>query len=599
MRKKIASLLFAAVILLGVVSLGVVPVSAASDFSASKDCLELLKSEEGFSSKPYWDYSQYTVGYGTSCPSDKVEYYMQNGITKEEATELLKNALASAEKKLNNFIDKHSLKLTQNQFDALLSLTYNCGSGWMSGETVAPAVINGATGSELIAAFAVWCNAGNSISEGLLRRRLSEANVYLNGVYSRTPAENYGYVIYDANGGSIDYRVQGYDINEAVAPIRVPTYTGYTFLGWYTERVGGRKVTVLDASTKNTILYARWADSDGDELGQETWPVKVTVTGNAVNLRKGPGTGYGIVGTVNAGKQFVITETATGGSYLWGKFDGGWIALKYTDYATAVIEQKPVDPEPPVEPEPTEPQPTEPEPTEPQPTEPEEPVEPEKPTTQTGTVKVNDLLCIRSGPGTNYKVVGYLNNGTKLTITQQQTAGSMVWGKINSGWVSLTYVILDEPEPEEDEPSGGEQGSAPVPTTQMGTITGNELRIRSGAGTNYSILGYLNKGNRVEILETKQVGSVTWGKISRGWISMDYVKLDQADTEKPAEKIMGTVQVDSLLRVRTGPSTTYAVSAYLYNNNRVEILEKRVVNGTTWGKISKGWICLDYVKLDK
>ena len=37
-------------------------------------------------------------------------------------------------------------------------------------------------------------------------------------------------------------------------------------------------------------------------------------------------------------------------------------------------------------------------------------------------------------------------------------------------------------------------------------------------------LGYLYEGAKVQILETKKVGSATWGKVSKGWISMDYVK---------------------------------------------------------------------------
>lgn len=229
---------------------------------------------------------------------------------------------------------------------------------------------------------------------------------------------------------------------------------------------------------------------------------------------------------------------------------------------------------------------------------------PEEPKTQTGTVKVSDVLCIREGPGTGYKVVGYLRNGNKITILEKQTAGTMIWGKISAGWISLSYVVLDEPvqEPDngnDDTTSGGNQGGTTAPAAQKGTITGHDLRIRSGAGTSYSILGYLSKGTKVEILETKQVGSVTWGKIAAGWISMDYVELEKTQEQEPPKTQMGTVRVDSLLRVRTGPSASYAVSAYLYNGNRVEILEQRTVNGTVWGKIDKGWISLDYVELDK
>jgi hypothetical protein len=42
-------------------------------FRTSAECLAILKAEEGFCRYPIWDYSQYTVGYGTRCPSDKVD----------------------------------------------------------------------------------------------------------------------------------------------------------------------------------------------------------------------------------------------------------------------------------------------------------------------------------------------------------------------------------------------------------------------------------------------------------------------------------------------------------------------------------------------
>ena len=57
----------------------------------------------------------------------------------------------------------------------------------------------------------------------------------------------------------------------------------------------------------------------------------------------------------------------------------------------------------------------------------------------------------------------------------------------------------------------------------MGTITGNELRVRSGAGTSYKIVGVLYNGAKVEILETKTVNGTQWGRIAKGWICMDYV----------------------------------------------------------------------------
>ncbi len=624
MKKRITSLFMVAVILFGVISASGFTVSAEADFRASAECIAVLKAEEGFSVKPYWDYSQYTVGYGSTCPPDMVDYYTANGITEAEAEVLLQNHLTAIERDINQrIIDKYQLSLNQNQFDALVLFSYNCGTGWTyeSNGTFHTAIATGATGNDLVRAFALWCAAGNEVKTFLLRRRLCEANMYLNGVYSTTPPDNYCYVIYDANGGYSSPRSQGYDSDLTAVPFPVPTYVGYTFDGWYTEKNGGTKVTVLDSSTKNMTLYAHWLDADGNPPVVEEKTVTITVTGTDVNLRSGPGTNYSVVGMAQKGDQKVITETASGSGFTWGKFEGGWICLSFTDYETVVQEQQPpIEPpvtEPPVtEPPVTEPPVTEPPVTEPPVTEPPvtEPPATEPPVTEPpvteppvaepakvmGTIKVNEWLRVRSGPSTGYSVVEYLKPNARVEILEQKTVGAMVWGKISNGWISMDYVVLDKQDTPDN--SGGTQPSGTV----TGTVNVKEfLRVRSGPGTSYALVCYLDPNTRVEILEQKTVGQTVWGKISSGWISMDYVVLDKQNTPndggsstQPSPVLTGTVNVQEFLRVRSGPGTSYSLTGYLKPKDRVEISERKTVNGMTWGKISSGWISMDYITLD-
>ena len=55
------------------------------------------------------------------------------------------------------------------------------------------------------------------------------------------------------------------------------------------------------------------------------------------------------------------------------------------------------------------------------------------------------------------------------------------------------------------------------------TVTAN-LNIRAGAGTSYAAIGKYPKGTQVVITSQTKVGSTTWGRTDKGWISMDYVK---------------------------------------------------------------------------
>ena len=92
MKKRILSLVLTVALLFSVVSLTAVRASAASSMKASESLISLLKEMEGFLSKPVWDYSQYSVGYGSGISKDSEAFarYMESGIPEEEADALLR-----------------------------------------------------------------------------------------------------------------------------------------------------------------------------------------------------------------------------------------------------------------------------------------------------------------------------------------------------------------------------------------------------------------------------------------------------------------------------------------------------------------------------
>ena len=68
----------------------------------TEKCVSLIKELEGFQEKPYWDYQQYSIGYGSACKEG--EY--PNGISREEADRLLRKYLQGFEKDLDAFLEK-------------------------------------------------------------------------------------------------------------------------------------------------------------------------------------------------------------------------------------------------------------------------------------------------------------------------------------------------------------------------------------------------------------------------------------------------------------------------------------------------------------
>ena len=307
MKNRVLSLILTVALLITFLPLGAVRVHAVNEFTVSDEMLAILKEFEGFSAKPYWDYGQWTVGYGTRAPAEHLERYQTEGISREEAEELLRDFLTEYGEEVNKFANKWNLELTQSQFDALLSLSFNCGPNWMSDREVSTfksAVIEGRTGNDFLFAMGQWSTAGGEVQRGLVRRRLIEINMYLNGVYSMEVPENYDYVLYDANGGERDVKVQCYDSTLTATPISVPTYEGHTFLGWYTAAEGGEKVELLDESVASFKLYAHWSEGASDTPdvpGQITGtPVKEqrVVLAGSINVLEQPVSGSNVVGSV-------------------------------------------------------------------------------------------------------------------------------------------------------------------------------------------------------------------------------------------------------------------------------------------------------------
>ena len=89
-------------------------------------------------------------------------------------------------------------------------------------------------------------------------------------------------------------------------------------------------------------LYNRMGDIANKvnaKLGQTTQqtgvsPYTVIITANVLNVRKGPGTAYGILTQVKKGEKYTIVEEKLNGSTRWGHLlSDGWISLGYTKRA--------------------------------------------------------------------------------------------------------------------------------------------------------------------------------------------------------------------------------------------------------------------------
>lgn len=143
----------------------------------SKECVDFVKSFEGFSATPYFDeVNVKTLGYGmTGSEIQGLDY-----VTEEQATQMLEDLLNNKYAvPIKNDLDNKGISLTQNQFDALVSMAYNIGVGGLLGSTLYRNICNGVRDIDTITGnFEMWSKAGGQTLPGLFRRRKEEAAMF-------------------------------------------------------------------------------------------------------------------------------------------------------------------------------------------------------------------------------------------------------------------------------------------------------------------------------------------------------------------------------------------------------------------------------------
>ena len=168
-------------------------------------------------------------------------------------------------------------------------------------------------------------------------------------------------------------------------------------------------------------------------------------------------------------------------------------------------------------------------------------------------VNGNDVN-FRKGPSTSYASLGKLNKGDKVEYIS--TANSWTKVKYNNqiGYIYSKYISEIET------------------TSKIKYVNCSALNVRSGAGTDYSIIKTIPNGTEVEEIAT--VGK--WSKIKVG-ATTGYVYSQYLSEKVTVKKYVNC----SSLNVRTGAGTNYSIIKSIPRNTEVEVISTS--NG--WSKI--------------
>ena len=143
----------------------------------SENGQNLIKEFEGLKLKAYrCSSNKLTIGYGHTGK----EVFEGMTITKEEADIFFKYDIVRFENAVKRLV---KVPLNQNQFDALVSFTFNCGEDakGLGGSTLLK-LLNAGDYTGAAEQFKRWVYSGNVVSLGLQKRRKIEKELFLTAV---------------------------------------------------------------------------------------------------------------------------------------------------------------------------------------------------------------------------------------------------------------------------------------------------------------------------------------------------------------------------------------------------------------------------------
>lgn len=245
------------------------------------------------------------------------------------------------------------------------------------------------------------------------------------------------------------------------------------------------------------LVYVDATGSTGYVASEFLFPVNansfsigdtVFVNTNALNVRSGPGTSYGVIDTISYGTNgLVVDGPVFAGGYTWYELDyvggssDGWVAGDFLSLSSTG-----------------------------------------------GGFSIGDTLSVTSG-GLNVRSGPALGNGVVDTLAYGQlvdvidgpvAADGYTWYQVQyasfyNGWVAGEYLAYVT-------------GNFAI--GDIVTVTSDNLNVRSGPGTGYAIIDTLNTGNQGVVLDGPvSANGYIWYQINysyggySGWVASEYL----------------------------------------------------------------------------
>lgn len=230
------------------------------------------------------------------------------------------------------------------------------------------------------------------------------------------------------------------------------------------------KVSTLIGSVASIAAVATVAAATEAEAASSNSSSSGYVNASSLNVRSGPGTNHAVLGSLSHGAVVQITGQS-----------GSWYQIQYKNQQ-AYVHGDYIS---------------------------------SSPTNKSGTTyTVNaSALNVRTEPNTTSSIIGVLPNGQKVDIQSEQNGWYVISFNGKTGFIKKDFVS-----------SSSSNGNVDSVTPSYYYVTCSALRVRSGPGTSYDIVGIMSNGQQVQV-----VGKTTgWYKVryagKEGFVSDQYIQ---------------------------------------------------------------------------
>lgn len=218
------------------------------------------------------------------------------------------------------------------------------------------------------------------------------------------------------------------------------------------------------------------------------------------------------------------------------------------------------------------------------------------------SVDYTGSINFRSGPGTNYSVIGIIDYHMGFVVTEKVKNGGYTWGKTTylgkTGYIALTsdvqylYTSGTTPEPTTSPTTAPTGPTTPPPAdiNQFYVITSDDgVNLRNGASTSNAKVGLIPYNTQIRVTQIKTGGGYTWGYTTynntKGWCVLDY-----------SERLYGNDNTEQLLPFY---NSTTGISGDVTGDGKLTIIDATMVQMYLSRQIRLSQNSLNCADLDK